>query len=252
MLNLTPVGGVPPPSQPRITIKDQGTGIGKLTMPSNQKFEPIPREPVVPKEPTAKIYDPDIERASKDAATREFLFKLKTWSDIGQVRSLPSGPQQLWIGERMVIEAPFIRQVRSISDNGTVAVATTTRKITSTSADEKSSADDLPGAIWVIDNLGHAKRISSLEDITGAPLISRDGKKVAYVIKTLQLSGQIGQACVVVVDLQTNKARYFRNNEILDEYRVFPVEWNEGANVLKIMEDYGETGGHMVMRAINL
>ena len=57
---------------------------------------------------------------------------------------------------------------------------------------------------------------------------------------------------IFVVDLSSGQYRSFRSSEQLDDYKVFPAEWAEGGKVLKVIEDWGETGGHMVMKQIRL
>ena len=57
---------------------------------------------------------------------------------------------------------------------------------------------------------------------------------------------------IFVVDLSSGQYRSFRSSEQLDDYKVFPAEWAEGGKVLKVIEDWGETGGRMVMKQIRL
>ena len=59
-------------------------------------------------------------------------------------------------------------------------------------------------------------------------------------------------AQLMIVNLRTNQYRVFRGSEALDDYKVWPVEWSDGGKTLKVIEDHGETGGHMVMRQIRL
>jgi hypothetical protein len=200
-------------------------------------------------------HDPaEFNGATADPATMQVLSKYKNWSDVGEVRVTERKTQQLWLGDRMIFEADFINPVRTMSKNGMIALSAVISGEYSAPAptEEKPSASDLPSSIWIVDVESHAKRVSPPMIKAAAPLISPDGDAVAFRSIQIGGSGVPQMAQLMIVNLRTNQYRVFRGSEALDDYKVWPVEWSDGGKTLKVIEDHGETGGHMVMRQIRL
>ena len=217
-----------------------------------EKSEVIPLETASPINPKVIYKSEDFSNATNDQATMEFYSKLRHWTDLGTVHVTEKNTQQLWLGDRMVFEAKVIQQVRTMSNDGTIVLAAVTKDVAPLATGEKLRDSELPSSIWAVDAQGHARRISAPNIIGGGPLISSDGKKVAFSAAPNGGNMLFQAIQIFVVDLKSGECRTFRSREHLDDYKVFPAEWAEGGKVLKVIEDWGENGGHMVIRRVRL
>lgn len=237
---------VPPPEQPQprpvsMTPNDPSNSIKPAASPKlTGTLAPVPQH-----------LPPELEGATKDSAVIEFWSSHKP-QEIGEVRPTNAQTKQLWVDGRMVFEAAAIKNVRSKSSDGTIALAAVTEEPTTTSSKDGVALAEKPSRIWLVDRQGNKRLISPPGIDASKPLIAPDGNCVAFTGSRVSGGTQPLGDQLFVVDLKSGASRAFSTNQRFDDYIVTAVEWANGGKALKVLEDHGETGGHMVIRQIRL
>jgi hypothetical protein len=238
---------VPPPEQAQphrepMKSNDLSNSI-KTTSSSDAAATPVP---------VAQHMPPELEGATKDPAVVEFWSSHKP-QEIGEVRPTNNAQtKQLWVNGRMAFEAATIKNVRTKSLDGTIALAAVAAEPTTTGSKDDVEMADKPSRIWLVDPQGNRRPISPPGIDASKPLIAPDGNLVAFTGSQVSGGTPPPGDQLFVVDLKSGASRTFSANQRLDDYNVTAVEWADGGKALKVIEDHGETGGHMVMRQIRL
>jgi len=193
----------------------------------------------------------DLKGVTIDPAVIEFWSSRRP-QEVGEVRPTETESQQLWINGRMVFEATAIKNVRSMAQDGTIALAAVTDEPLPAAPKHEIAGSERPSRIWLVDAGGNKKQVSPPAIDASRPLISPSGRFVAF---TGSRSGGIEPFAgnqLFVVDVENGHSRTYNTNQPLEHYSVTAVEWSDDEKLIKIIEDHGETGGHMVMRQIRL
>lgn len=239
------------PPKPTVSIPSSTTKV------STQMIDAIPIEPL---EPAPRAHSdsvkaapipPELKGATDDPATAAFWLKYDPKiQEFGAVKDTANHTQQLFVGGKVVFEASQILRVRTVARDGTVALAAIIEAPSGTA--NKADEPTKPSTIWVIDPSGLKRQVSPPNVNASTPLISPDSKRIAFTGVSVGTDGSEEAPLLWVYDLTTKQYRKFAPSQKRDNYSVGAAEWSEDGHVLYVLEDYGETRGHMVMRAINL
>ena len=237
---------VPPPEQ----AQPHREPMKPNDLSNSIKTTPSPEVAATPL-PVAQHMPPELEGATKDPAVIEFWSSHKP-QEIGEMRPTNAQTKQLWVNGRMVFEAAAIKNVRSMSQDGTIALAAVAEEPSTTNPKDDVALSEKPSRIWLVDPHGNKRPISPPGIDASKPLIAPDATVVAFTGSRVGVGAIPPSNQLFVVDLKSGASRTFNANQPLDDYSVTAVEWADGGKVLKVIEDHGETGGHMVMRQIRL
>jgi hypothetical protein len=197
-------------------------------------------------------FDPsDFKGATEDPNVMAFLSKHRSMPQVGEVRSAGNAQRLIFKG-KVIFEAARIDDWRSISQDGTVALAAVTDESSPVVPEHDIPLSERPSRIWLVDAEGNRKQISPPAIDASKPLIAPSGNFVAFTGSRVGGVGTTTSNQLFVVDVKDGGSRIFKANQPLDDYSVTAVEWSDGEKFLKVIEDHGETGGHMVMRQIRL
>lgn len=223
----------------------------------NQMQDAIPVEPIMPDSPTSAtepkpgVIPAELIGATKDPAVVSFFKRHNIEKEeIGDVRDTTNHTQQLYFGGKMVFEAIKILRRRSLANDGTIALAAVTE--TNNTATNEEAESELMSSIWTVDPSGVRKQISPEQIKATAPLISSDGQRIAFSGNKVELDGSEGPMQLFVFDVKTKHYRKFGAAKRMDSYTVGAAEWSADGQILSILENHGETGGHMEMKLLHL
>jgi hypothetical protein len=140
----------------------------------------------------------------------------------------------------------------SVSKNGVIAIEAITNPSYPTYKDPGIDYDlknnFFPvsyGEIWIIEPNGKPYRITPNNMNARDPSISGDGEKVAFVANFLDQTNSMLYEILVIYDLNNKKVQYYNSpNMKNDHYVISPIMWIKDDSVLRVVEDWGETGGH--------
>lgn len=191
---------------------------------------------------------------SNDPATIKILAKGPP-PPVGKV--IKSGDHDLleWKGRR-VFEAPVIGNVRCrTEDEGIFALEAITMS-GGKPLPTKEMDGALPGnpwEVWVVRSDGSSERVSPLGMNATHPVISPNGRHVAFVAEPL-VQGFLGIPELKIKDLQEGTIRTYGEKRHGGDYHIVPVDWvsEDGTLTLRVLEDWGETGGHLTLKQVRV
>ena len=229
--------------------------------PTRLRMTNLPRvEPLLPWQAdgiTPKAIPENMRRATEDPAVAELFANFK-WIEVGKIEKTEGGNQQLWDGTRLVFEAKRISERRSKSADGTIALSAVTgdqtpiedAEVIGTGDDAKLSSS--PREIWIVTPSGNKAKVSPPNMDAFAPLIEPNGIAIAFTGRLLNNKGFPSSQRLYVGDLTSGHYRAFAGDEHLHDYRVWAVDWVNNNSVLRVLQDHGETGGHMKLKQIRV
>lgn len=178
---------------------------------------------------------------------------------VGRIVKTADNRQQLVLDDNTVFEARLIRD-RTISRNGTLAVAAVfgknppleseqseVRYVDNVAILESSSME-----VWVVREDKSSIKISPDNVHAKRPSISPDGTYVAYTGRKRDLRGIPGEEMLYITNLATGEIVPYRGNGRKDSYMVSPGKWSDDGLTLAVLEDYGETGGHLTLQYLQV
>jgi len=168
--------------------------------------------------------------------------------EVGDVKDTENHTQQLFINGKILFEANQIMRRRTMAQDGTIVLAAV--KEASIEPAVKTEIKTLPSTIWMIDPSGIKKQVSPPNVNASTPLISPDGKRIAFTGISVGADGSEEEPLLWVYDLTTKQYRKFASSKKGHDFSVGAAEWSADSKVLYVLEDYGETRGHMVMKHI--
>lgn len=181
---------------------------------------------------------------------------LATYSppSVGIVSKDPKGRSVLEMADGRRFEASEIGEVRSQANDGTVAfealVSGDAGRIREVDGqDGKVKTTGLPVAIWVITSKGRSERISPENSHSEHPIISADGRFVAFTSRSV-VEGMLRPQVLMIRDRVNGRLMSFGDRSHGMDYEIKAVDWVEDGNVLRVIEDWGETGGHLKLKEV--
>jgi Tol biopolymer transport system component len=113
------------------------------------------------------------------------------------------------------------------------------------------TASGNPSEIWIIDASGRAERLSPTHVHASRPVISPDGRYVAFTAQYL-IGGALHSKVLMIKDRSTGELSSFAERKYGTDYEIAPVDWVEGGKVLRVIEDWGESGGHLKLKQVRV
>jgi hypothetical protein len=175
---------------------------------------------------------------------------------IGTVKQAGSNRVELELEDGRRFAATQIGEGRSEANDGTTAFdAITTpegKPIKNIDAKEGGvTTAGNPSEVWIIDKAGKAERLSPPNVHAKRPVISPDGRHVAFTAQYL-IGGALHSKVLMVKDRSTGDLSSYAERRYGADYEIAPVDWVEGGKVLRVIEDWGETGGHMKLKQVRV
>ncbi len=191
----------------------------------------------------------NMRRVTKDPAVAEFLGSYIS-QEIGQVNALDQDEQSLMLNGSVKFEARHIGP-RSISLDGTLFIEAVTGNHVPIKHAEAGKNGKLVSSIreiWHIapDDVG--KKVSTTNIDSTNPVVSPDGKFLAYTGRKIDRNGFPGVQRLYILNLSSNELSAFRENDDVDNYTVRAIDWQDDVKSFRVIEDWGESGGNMRFR----
>jgi hypothetical protein len=177
-------------------------------------------------------------------------------SQIGVVKQVSTNRVEIEFDGGRRFTAAQIGEGRSKANDGAIALDAITTPdgtpIKSIDANDRGvTAPGNPGEIWVIDASGKTERISPPSVHASRPVISPDGRHVAFTAQFL-IGGSLHSKVLMIKDRSTGELSSYAEPKHRADYEIAPVDWVEGGKVLRVIEDWGETGGHMKLKQVRV
>lgn len=203
-----------------------------------------------------KAIPENMRGATDDPSVVELLTTYQK-SEIGKVVTTEKDTQQLWDGTRLLFEAKRIG-ARSRAADGTIALDAVTgdqtpiedAEIVGTGGEAKLISS--PREIWLVTPAGGKTKVSPPNMDAFAPVIEPNGKAIAFTGRLFNGKGFPSAQRLYVGDPTTGQYRVFAGDEHLHNYQVWAVDWVKNSSVLRVLQDHGETGGHMKLKQVRL
>lgn len=177
-------------------------------------------------------------------------------NQIGTVKQASPSGVELELEDGRRFAATQIGEGRSKANDGTVALdaITTPEGTPIKSIDAKEggvTTTGNPSEIWIINASGKAERLSPSHVHASRPIISPDGRHVAFSAQYL-VGGALHPKVLMIMDRSTGGLSSYAERKYGADYEIAPVDWVEGGKVLRVVEDWGETGGHMKLKQVRV
>lgn len=171
---------------------------------------------------------------------------------VGSVKPTDTNSVVLELKDGRRFEAVAIGDTRSQAADGTVALnAVTSRNREPLKIIEGETIPGNPGEIWIIGKDGKSERISPPHVHADHPIISPDGRYVAFVARYL-VSGALHPKVLLMLDRMSGQLSSYADRKYGADYEISPIDWVEGGKVLRVIEDWGETGGHIKLKEVRV
>ena len=220
----------------------------------NRDTELVPRY----EEPTdLTSLDADVA-ALKEATSDPALMKILSLYQppaVGTINVLENNRVVLELSGGRMFQATSIGDTRSEAKDGTVALDAITvpngRIIREVDAhDGGVSATGNPGEVWVVNSDGTASRISPEDVHAKNAIISPDGRFIAFEAQYVA-ENALHSKFLMIADRTTMQLSSYAARRSDPTYEIGPVDWVEDGKVLRVVENWGETGGHMTLKQIS-
>jgi hypothetical protein len=190
---------------------------------------------------------------TNDPALIKILASYKK-TKIGGVNQLEPKLVELVLEDGRKFKAAHIGEERSMADDGTLALDAITSPlgfpIKNIDATEGGvTVEGNPSEIWIVNSDGKTERLSPLNVHAKRPIISPDGRYVAYTAQYL-VGGSLYAKVLIINDRKSGEISSYAERKHEADYEISPVDWVEGGKVLRVIEDWGETGGHMKLKEV--
>lgn len=177
------------------------------------------------------------------------------------VKATKQGDKEVleWEG-RKVFEAAAIGRIRGMpTADGVIAfeAITVPGGKPFRSREESAIQKGTPWEVWVVRGIVKAERVSPPGVHATQPVISSDGRHVAFIVEPLHQEANglsLGIAELVIKDFQEGTVRTHGEKRHGSDYHIAPVDWvKEGGTLtLRVLEDWGETGGHLTLKQVRV
>lgn len=163
----------------------------------------------------------------------------------GKIVNGSGGLRNLVVNGEVIFEAKKFGY-RSESKNGLIALSAVTGEHPPLSQGEGSDKNEgkwSPGQVWILEKGKAPLLITPASRDSWNPVISDDGRRVAYTGRTIDTKDILGEPQLYVIDLVTGKTAVVPGLGHKHDARITALSW-DGSQKLKYVTDYGETGGH--------
>lgn len=248
---------IPPPLHPTQSSK---TAKPPVQAPSQISIKNRDDELTVRAESTVDLkslgIDPTpFKEMTSDPALIQILASYRP-NQIGAVKQTGPNRVELVLEDGRRFAATQIGEGMSKANDGTVALdaITTPEGTPIKNIDAKETgvtAAGNPSEIWIINKSGKAERLSPPHVHASRPVISPDGRHVAFTAQYL-IGGALHSKVLMIKDRSTGELSSYAERKYGADYEIAPVDWVEGGKVLRVIEDWGETGGHMKLKQVRV
>jgi hypothetical protein len=226
----------------------------RLTVIKLPRVEPL--ESWQPNGSTPKTIPENMRGATDDPSVVELLTNYQR-VEVGKVVATDKGTQQLWVGPKLLFEARRIGS-RSRAEDGTIWLDAITgehppieeAEVTGTGDEAKLISS--PREIWFVTPIGSKTRLQLPSMDAFAPVIDPSGKTIAFTGRLLDDKGFPSSQRLYVGGAVSGQYRVFAGDEHLQDYQVWAFDWVKDGTVLRVLQDHGETGGHMKLKQVRV
>jgi hypothetical protein len=205
--------------------------------------------PPNPQQQAPKPVSERMKRATDDPYVAELLATFKP-VEIGQIQTSSEGKQQLMLNGKLVFEARRIGS-KSISVSGTLFVEAVTGELVP-GAKPEGEFPSRPREIWRIMRDKTSDKVSPSHVDASYPVVSPNGGFLAYTGCEIGENGLLGEPRLYVVNLVSSEVQVFGETAHIHDYKVRAIDWVDDGKVLRVIEDWGETGGHMKLKQVRV
>jgi len=247
----------PPPPYPNQSSKPAKPPVQAPTPPSIQNRDD---ELTVRTEPPVDLDALGIDLSPFKRHTSDpvliYIWATYKQKQVGLVKQVEPHRARLELEDGRHFEATQIGEERSQANDGTVALDAITAPegtpIKNIDAKEGGvTTTGNPSEVWIIDKSGRAERLSPPHVHGSRPVISPDGRHVAFTAQYL-VGGALHSKVLMIKDRSTGELSSYADRKYGADYEIAPVDWIEGGKVLRVIEDWGETGGHMKLKQVRV
>lgn len=202
--------------------------------------------PCAPSNVNAAIPSKKGEMMTKDPAIIELF---ANWHPpiIGELKPGTNGKWELYDGERLLFTASEIGDLRSKASDNTIALDAIIGEVS------KEAEVPLPlRSVWIIRPNGASVKISPDGINAFSPLISPDGDKVAFTGQAVDKSGVRSEQKLYVKSIMSGECLVIQGEDGLDDIHLGAVDWQQQGKILRVIQDHGETGGHMKLKQVRV
>lgn len=194
-----------------------------------------------------------LKEATSDPALMRILALYKPPA-VGAIKEGENGEVILELPGSRSFVATYIGAVRSESQDGTVALEAITvpngYMIKEVDAhDGGVSTAGNPSEIWIVNADGTSSRVSPQDVHAKNPIISPDGRFIAFSAQYVTGNALHGKF-LMIADKTTMQINSYATKRSDSTYEIRPVDWVDDGKVLRVVEDWGETGGHMLLKQV--
>jgi hypothetical protein len=145
---------------------------------------------------------------------------------------------------------------RSESSDGTVAIEAITAEGGQQLREVDKEKDGVtttgnPQEIWVLTSKGRTEKVSPANVHAEHPIISPDGRYVAFTARNV-VEGRLRSKVLLIKDRVNGQLTSYADRKRGADYEIKPVDWVEEGSVLRVIEDWGETGGHLNLKEVRV
>lgn len=182
----------------------------------------------------------------------------------GKIATEPDGSQRLYVDGKDVFRAKAIRSFIRAT-NGTIAVSASTgegvpfgRAEIEIDQDGATSFSPSLAEIWLIEPKGKNRRYETANVSVEHILPASDASMLVFSGIPVDEAGQSGKRSLYRMDTTTGKwsmlprEHFNEEHHHRDHYVISPIAWKLDSREFYVVEDHGETGGHMKLRTVTL
>ena len=195
-----------------------------------------------------------IKQATDDPALIQILAKGPP--AVGTLKPIANNRVVLDLGNGHTFEAADIGSTRSQAKDGTVAFDAITvpngKRIQSVDRDAQGvGISGNASEVWIITRDGNRERISPSDVHAEHAIISPDGRYVAFAAQSL-VDGMLHPKVLMIKDRVAGQFSSYAERKYGLDYEISPVDWVEDGKVLRVVDDWGETGGHLKLKEVRV
>lgn len=212
------------------------------------------REPPVDLE--ALGIDPAPFRGETEDSALLYLLCTLLKNPVGEIHALGPCQRELRLQDGRRFAASYIGPIRSLARDGTLALEAVTvpgRALLESvdAVDGRGKTTGSPGEIWLMDSSGKAEKVPLPNIHASRPILSPDARYLAFTAQNFDGESLYPKA-LMILDRSTHSISSYAERKYGIDYEIAAVDWVEEGQVLRVIDDWGETGGHLKLKEVRI